>query len=90
MGRGWELDITFLQSWAKCENLCLYDRASDEFSRDQGTGDSRQRIPKQSTFARVRAHEEPIEGRVLLGSTVSGWLGFFVFYWGKAAFSWFG
>ena len=38
----------------------------------------------------VRAHEEPIEGRVLLGSTVSGWLSFFVFYWGKAAFGWFG
>ena len=32
-------------------------------------------------------------GRVLLGSTVSGligWLGFFVFYWKKTCFSWFG
>ena len=32
-------------------------------------------------------------GRVLLGSTDSGWmgwLGFFVFYWGKTVFGWFG
>ena len=32
-------------------------------------------------------------GRVLLGSTVSGWLGWlscFVFYWQKTVFSWFG
>ena len=32
-------------------------------------------------------------GRVLLGSTVSGsmgWLSFFVFYWEKTSFGWFG
>ena len=32
-------------------------------------------------------------GRVLLGSTISGWLGWlscFVFYWQKTIFSWFG
>ena len=35
----------------------------------------------------------PHLGRVLLGSTVFGcfgWLGFFVFYWGKTVFGWFG
>ena len=47
-------------------------------------------VPKQSTFARVRSHEEPIKGCVLSGSTVSGWLVFFVLYWGNAVFSWFG
>ena len=51
---------------------------------------ARQLSPKNSTFALVRTHEEPIEGRVLLGSTVSGWLGFFVFFRGKAIFGWFG
>ena len=34
---------------------------------------ARQLSPKNSTFALVRTHEEPIEGRVLLGSTISGW-----------------
>jgi len=28
-------------------------------------------------------------GRVLLGSTVSGWMFFFVFYWGKTVLGWF-
>ena len=51
---------------------------------------ARQLSPKNSTFALVRTHEEPIEGRVLLESTVSGWLGFFVFYRGKAVFGRFG
>ena len=37
---------------------------------------ARQLSPKNSTFALVRTHEEPIEGRVLLESTVSGWLSF--------------
>ena len=51
---------------------------------------ARQLSPKNSTFALVRAHEEPIEGRVLLGSAVSGWSDFFVFYRGKAVFGLFG
>ena len=51
---------------------------------------ARQLGPNNSTFALVRAHEEPIKGRVLLGSSVSGWLGFSVSYRGKAVFGWFG
>ena len=45
-------------------------------------------------FQRYRLFSiSPLLGRVLLGSTVSGWmgwLGFFVFYWGKTVFGWFG
>ena len=43
-------------------------------------------------FSRALGHGRTL-GRVLLGSTVFSWLswlGFFVFYWEKTVFGWFG
>ena len=62
-------------------------------SESQSLGSATWKVLRLDFVTTSRFFAEDLKGRVLLGSTVSGsmgWLFFFVFYWRKTCFGWFG